>query len=73
MNKALSACQEETYGKLKQTAHAYGVSFIIRSQRVACAVWHVQIFTLLGIGMVCLTERQGLCLRNTYSFGKQTS
>jgi len=72
MNKDLSACQEETYGKLKQKAHACGVSFIICSQ--VCSVhFYVQIFTSLGIGLVCLIEPQRLCLRSTYSFGNQTS
>lgn len=36
MNKDLSACQEETYGKLKQTAHAYGLSFVICDESVVC-------------------------------------
>lgn len=38
MNKDLSACQEETYGKLKQTAHAYGLPFVVHDKSVVlCA------------------------------------
>lgn len=36
MNKDLSTCQEETYGKLKQMAHASGLSFVVQ-ESVVCA------------------------------------
>lgn len=42
MNKAdLSTCQEETSGKPKQPAHAYGLALVARGESPACqsCVW----------------------------------